>query len=178
MIHQKRFSYRIQKIWTDSVRFHGKPCSSLALGVRVCDTALTKLGLKKAEANRFVCVSENDGCCVDAIQVGLHCTTGKKHLLFYKTGMFIFTVYDLVTGGSVRICTKREITECIQTMKPLEILELAEDKLFYFEEARPMTARVEAKVRLACNAAAEDVPPRYSGVQDCPDQFRKFDLPK
>ncbi|MGN1028450.1 MAG: FmdE family protein [Faecousia sp.] len=168
---------RVQAIWKACVRFHGKPCSALALGVRVCDTALTKLSLKEAEPNRLVCVSENDSCCVDAIQVGLHCTAGKKHLLFYKTGSLIFTVYDLVGEGSVRICTRPEIAERIRGMRPEDILALPEDKLFFFEEARPMTPRVKDKVRLACNAPEEDVPPRDFGVQDSPDQFGKFDLP-
>lgn len=167
----------IQKTWADCVRFHGKACSGLALGVRVCHTALAKLELKKVDADRLVCVCENDGCCVDAIQVGLHCTAGKKHLLFYKTGKLIFTVYDLVSGGSVRICTKPEIAERIPVMGPEEVLALPEEKLFYFEDAHPMTARVEAKVRLACSVPAEGVPARDSGVQDSPDQFMKFDLP-
>lgn len=169
---------RIQRIWEESVKFHGKSCSTLALGVRVCDAALTKLELKEPGMDRLVCVSEHDGCCIDAIQVGLHCTAGKKHLLFYKTGRLVFTVYDLVSKQSVRICTRPEIEDQIQTMRPKEILTLPEARLFCFEEARPMTQRVEAKVRLACNAASEDVPLRYPGVQDCPDQFRQFDTPK
>lgn len=168
----------IRKTWMNCVRFHGKACSSLALGVRVCHTALERLELKKAEANRLVCVCENDGCCVDAIQVGLHCTTGKKRLLFYKTGKLIFTVYDLVNSSSVRICTKPEIAERISIMRPEEILELPEEELFYFEAAHPLTARVQAKVRLACSVPAEGIPPRDAGVQDSPDQFMKFDLPQ
>lgn len=168
----------IQNLWKKSISFHGKPCSGLALGVRVCDTALTKLKLKEPENDRLVCVSEYDGCCVDAIQIGLHCTAGKKHLLYYKTGMLIFTVYDLLTGNSVRICTKREIAEKLPTMDPEDVLAMPEAQLFYFEEARPMTRRVEEKVRLACNAGGEDVPPRFSGLQDCPDPFRQFDQPK
>lgn len=169
---------RIQRIWKESIKFHGKSCSLLALGVRICDTALTKLQLKEPGSDRLVCVSEHDGCCVDAIQIGLHCTAGKKHLLFYKTGKLIFTVYDLVSGKSVRICTRPKIAGSISSMKVSEILSLPEERLFSFEEARPMTPRVEAKVRLACNTAAADIPPRYSGVQDCPDQFRAFDFPK
>ena len=65
---------RIRRLWTDSLRFHGKPCALLALGVRVCDTAMTHLGLSDPGWDRLVCVSEHDGCCVDAIQMGLHCT--------------------------------------------------------------------------------------------------------
>lgn len=92
--------------------------------------------------------------------------------------MLIFTVYDLADGNSVRVCTKREIAEKLPTMKPEDILSMPEAQLFYFEEARPMTCRVEAKVRLACNAAGEDIPPHFSGLQDCPDSFRQFGQPK
>ncbi|MCI7019586.1 MAG: formylmethanofuran dehydrogenase subunit E family protein [Clostridiales bacterium] len=174
---QKRSVYhRIQKFWTDSVRFHGRSCSILALGVRVCDTALRKLCLSAPEPERLVCVSEYVGCCTDAIQICLHCTAGKKHLLYYKTGRLIFTIYDLVSGGSVRICTRPEISDTLRARDPKEILSLPEDTLFYFEEALPLTERTLNRVRRACDAPSEGVPYRDSGVQDSPDQFRKFDL--
>ena len=168
---------RIRRLWTDSLRFHGKPCTLLALGVRVCDTAMTHLGLSDPGRDRLVCVSEHDGCCVDAIQIGLHCTSGRKHLLYYKTGRLIFTVYDLESGASVRICALPELTEAIPTMTARQILSAPEDALFYFEEAHPLTKRVLDKVHRACNAPAEDIPRRTSGVQDSPEQFQKFDLP-
>lgn len=176
MLFRKRT--RVDRIWRESLRFHGKACASLALGVRVCDTALSRLGLDAAEPGRLVCVSECDGCCTDAIQVGLNCTVGKRHLLFYKTGNLVFTVYDLIGGGSVRMRTCQEVAERIHEIRPDEILSLPEATLFRFEEARPMTHRVWERVTKACDAPGEQVPPREPGVQDCPDIFRKFDQPK
>lgn len=167
---------RIQAFWAESVRFHGKPCSILALGVRVCDTALKKLDLSSPEPDRLVCVSEYVGCCTDAIQVCLHCTAGKKHLLYYKTGRLIFTIYDLVSGSSARICVRPEIAETLREQTPEQILALPEDRLFYYEEAHPLSERTLKRVRRACDAPAEGVPYRDSGVQDSPDQFQKFDL--
>ena len=38
-----------------------------------------------------------------------------------------------------------------------------------------LTPRTLAKVRRTCTTPAPSVPHRISGVQDCPDQFRKFD---
>ena len=166
---------RIRRLWTDSLRFHGKPCALLALGVRVCDTAMTHLGLSDPGWDRLVCVSEHDGCCVDAIQIGLHCTAGAKHLLYYKTGKLIFTVYDLETGADVRICARKEIAEDIRQMEPEAVHAAPEDALFTFEKAHPLTPRTLAKVRRTCTTPAPSVPHRISGVQDCPDQFRKFD---
>ena len=167
---------RIQTFWADSVRFHGKPCPILALGVRFCDTALQKLNLSFAEPARLVCVSEYVGCCTDAVQVCLHCTVGKKHLLYYKTGRLIFTVYDLYSENSVRICAKPEIAEVLRDLQPEQVLSMPEDALFYFEEALPLTQRTRKRVGRPCDAPAETVPYRDSGVQDSPEQFQKFDL--
>lgn len=177
MLLLKFQSQRIHRLWADCVRFHGKPCPLLALGVRVCDTALTKLELTDPAPDRLICVSEHDGCCVDAIQIGLHCTAGKKHLLYYKTGRLIFTVYDLVSGRSVRVCAKPEIAATVRSRRPQDILSAPEEHLFYFEQAHPLTHHTLEKVRKACGASPEDVPNRPAGVQDCPDQFQKFDLP-
>ena len=167
---------RIQSFWTDSVRFHGKPCSVLALGVRVCDTALRKLDLSDPEPERLACVSEYVGCCTDAVQVCLHCTAGKKHLLYYKTGRLIFTIYDLYSENSVRICAKPEIAEKLRSFSPEQILSLPEEALFYFEEAHPLTQRTIKRVSKPCDAPPESVPYRDGGVQDSPEQFLKFDL--
>lgn len=176
MIFQKH--NRINRIWKASLGFHGKTCAGLALGVRVCDTALSQLRLEFPEPGQLVCVSESDGCCVDAIQTGLRCTIGKRHLLFYKTGRLIFTVYDLVGGGSVRIITRQEIADQLPRMETSRILSMPESRLFQFEEARPMTPKVWNRVSEACDAPSEQVPVREPGVQDCPDMFRKFDQPK
>lgn len=43
----------IQRLWKKSISFHGKPCSGLALGVRVCDTALATLKLNEPENDRL-----------------------------------------------------------------------------------------------------------------------------
>lgn len=170
-------SLHIQHLWSASVRFHGKACSLLALGVRVCHTALNKLGLSDPERDRLVCVTEHDGCCVDAIQVILHCTSGGKHLLYYKTGRLVFTVYDLAAGTSVRICVRPELADKLPSLSVSQVLAAPEDTLFYFEEAHPLTQRTLDKVRRACNAPAEEIPIRDSGLQDSPDSFQKFDLP-
>ncbi len=176
MFFRRAISPTVGRLWAASVQFHGKACSLLALGVRVCDTALAKLDLSQPETDRLICVSEHDGCCVDAIQIGLHCTAGKKHLLYYKTGRLIFTVYDLAAGTSVRICVKPELADRIRTLEAEQVLAMPEERLFDFEQAHPLTRRTLEKVRRACNAPAEGIPSRDAGVQDSPDQFRKFDL--
>lgn len=176
MLRKYSVQKRIRSFWADSVRFHGKPCSILALGVRVCDTALRKLELSAPEPEQLVCVSEYVGCCTDAIQTCLHCTAGKKHLLYYKTGRLIFTVYDLYSEKSVRICARPEIVETLRELQPEQVLSMPEDALFCFEEAHPLSQRTRKRVCRPCDAPAESIPYRDSGVQDSPEQFLKFDL--
>ena len=53
---------------------------------------------------------------------------------------------------------------------------MPEEALFYFEEAHPLTERTLKRVCRACDAPPEGVPYRDAGVQDSPEQFRKFDL--
>ena len=168
-------SRNLRRLYEDCVRFHGQSCPLLALGVRVCGTALEKLSLEDPPHGRLVCVTEFDGCCVDAVQIGLHCTAGTKHLLYYKTGKLIFTVYDLEAGTSVRVCARKEIADTIRDRDPEEILAMDKDALFTFERAHPLTSRTLAKVARTCTSPAPSIPHRTSGVQDCPDQFRRFD---
>lgn len=163
----------LREIWEHSVQFHGRPCKSLAIGARACVTALAHLGLEEAVQMRLVCVTENTGCCVDALQIGLKCTTGTKHLLFYKTGRMIFTVYDLHTSKSVRMLTNPQALE--SSVSTLEILTMPEAQLFHFEAAHALTDRTLAKIKTACVAAQIQPPPRISGLQDSPDAFRQFD---
>lgn len=167
------FPPRIAEIWQESVAFHGRPCRTLAVGVRACDTALSHLGLDRAVQMRLVCVTESSSCCVDALQVGLRCTTGTKHLLFYRTGRLIFTVYDLQTGNSVRMLCKLDLTG--EDIPIRDILTMPEADLFDFEDAHPLTTRVLNKISRACAASTKNVLPRFSGVQDSPDAFRQFD---
>ena len=166
---------RRRRLWRRSVRFHGRACRELALGVRACETALDRLGLTRADPMRLACVTERDGCCVDAIQACLGCTLGKKHLLFYRTGKLIFSVYDLETGDSVRIRTREE---GLWDKTPEQILRLETEELFAFEEAHPLTARVLRKVNRGCGPRREESPRLHGSFQDSSEPFRDFDESK
>ena len=168
---------QVASLWEHSVVFHGRACRDLAIGVRVCDTVLDRLGLDTDSCReRLVCVSESDGCAVDAIQVGLGCTMGKKHLLFFNTGRLIFSVYDLKTDRSIRLCVREEVAE--RSQDPEEILTMATEDLFYFEEARPMTVRVRKKATRGCTGGMEAVLRPMGSIHDSLEPFREFDESK
>ena len=171
MLHPKRKKTvqpdrRIGALWDKSVAFHGRACRDLAIGVRACETAL----------ERLVCVSESDGCAVDAIQAGLGCTMGKKHLLFFNTGRLIFSVYDLETDRSIRLCVREQVTEAAHG--PEQILAMKTEELFAFEEARPMTVRVRKKATRGCTGTMEAVLRPMGSIHDSLEPFREFDESK
>lgn len=171
------WSRRITALWERGAAFHGRSCRDLAIGVRVCDTALDRLELDMDTCReRLVCVSESDGCAVDAIQAGLGCTMGKKHLLFFNTGRLIFSVYDLETDRSIRLCVREAVAEGSQ--RPEEILAMDTEALFRFEEARPMTARVRKKATRGCTGGTEISSRPMGSIHDSLEPFREFDESK
>lgn len=161
-------------LWERSVAFHGRACRDLAIGVRVCQTALERLGLDETNCReRLVCVSESDGCAVDAVQASLGCTMGKKHLLFFNTGRLIFSVYDLQTDRSIRLCVREQVAE--GNFAPEEILAMRTEELFSFEEARPMTVRVRKKATRGCTGGTECISRPMGSIHDSLEPFREFD---
>ena len=93
----------LKNTWEDCVAFHGHSCPGLTIGYKAALYAIRLLDLSFSEDEEVVCISENDACCVDAIQVMLGCTAGKGNLLFHITGKMAFTFYNRETGKSVRI---------------------------------------------------------------------------
>ena len=92
--------------WEECVAFHGHSCPGLTIGYKAALYAIRLLDLSFSEDEEVVCISENDACCVDAIQIMLGCTAGKGNLLFHMTGKMAFTFLNRETGKSVRILLK------------------------------------------------------------------------
>lgn len=71
--------------WEKAAAFHGHTCPGLAIGFKAAEGAIAELGLDDTQLpaidEELVCVTENDACCVDAIQCLLGCTYGKANLI-------------------------------------------------------------------------------------------------
>jgi formylmethanofuran dehydrogenase subunit E len=65
---------------------------------------LLRVGFSPDE--EIVCVTENDACGVDAIQVILGCSVGKGNLLFRLRGKQAFSFFNRATGVSIRLVMK------------------------------------------------------------------------
>jgi len=98
------------KYWDKVAEFHGHKCPGLAIGFKAVEGAIDLLGLSNedlpAHDEELVCVTENDACCVDAIQVLLGCTYGKSNLIPRIRGKMAFSFFNRETGKGVRLVLK------------------------------------------------------------------------
>lgn len=131
------------RTWEDCVAFHGHACGGLTIGYQASLYAIRLLGLTFSEDEQVVCISENDACGVDAIQVMLGCSVGKGNLLFHPRGKQAFSFYERKTGRSVRLVlrprpamTKAESFAYYQSCAPEEMFEVKGTTLRIPEKAQ------------------------------------------
>lgn len=97
-----------KELWDRCVAFHGHECGGLTIGYKAALYAVRLLDLRFSKDEETVCVSENDACGVDAIQVMLGCSIGKGNLLFHMTGKQAFSFYNRKNGKSVRLVLRQK----------------------------------------------------------------------
>ena len=112
-------------LWEKCVEFHGHTCGGLRIGYAAACYAMELLNVGFSDNEQVVCISENDACGVDAIQVLMGCSIGKGNLLFHMTGKQAFSFYHRSTGNSVRLVLKP---------KPLD-MSPEESKRYYFDRS-------------------------------------------
>lgn len=134
-------------VWNRCVAFHGHECPGLAIGIKVCEAARKHLGISFSPDEQVVCVTENDACCVDAIQFLAGCSVGKGNLIFRNRGKMAFTFFRRDTGRGIRFVLKNTVSrggmERADYQKAL--LAMNPDELFDRKEpsfALPETARL------------------------------------
>lgn len=92
--------------WERCVAFHGHACAGLTIGYKAALLAQELLHMTFSDDEEIVCITENDACGVDAIQVMLGCSAGKGNLLFRLRGKHAFSFYNRTTQASVRLVLK------------------------------------------------------------------------
>lgn len=129
--------------WERCVAFHGHSCGGLTIGYKAAQYAIELLELKFSEDEQVVCISENDACGVDTIQVMLGCSVGKGNLLFHMRGKQAFSFYNRSTGKSVRLVlkpkrkgmTKEESFNYYQNSEPKDLFDVKETTISLPEPA-------------------------------------------
>ena len=132
------------KTWQDCVAFHGHECGGLTIGYKASLYAIELLKLDFSADEQVVCISENDACGVDGIQVMLGCSIGKGNLLFHMRGKQAFSFYNRKTGASVRLVlkprpegmTKAESFAYYQSCEPKDMFDVKDATIQLPEKAR------------------------------------------
>jgi formylmethanofuran dehydrogenase subunit E len=95
--------------WRRCVEFHGHECPGLAIGYRACEAAVEQLGVSFSRDEEVVCVTENDACGVDAIQVLTGCSIGKGNLIYRPTGKMAFSFFCRQKESAVRLVFQKTL---------------------------------------------------------------------
>lgn len=168
------------ELWDKAAAFHGHICGGLTIGYQAAMYAIKLLDLKFSEDEDVVCISENDACGVDAIQVVLGCSVGKGNLLFHMRGKQAFSFYNRSTGKSVRLVlkprphemTREESCEYYQSCEPEEMFEVKETTIKLPENARIFES---AKCECCGEVTGEQWLRLSGGKKVCLDCFPKYD---
>lgn len=167
-------------LWEKCAAFHGHVCPGLTIGYRAALYAAELLELTFSADEQVVCVSENDACGCDAIQVILGCSIGKGNLLFHMTGKQAFSFYNRKTGKSVRLVlrakpremTREESFEYYHSCTDSEMFEVKETTIHLPEQARIFESYV-------CECCGEMTGANWirisQGKKVCVDCYSKYD---
>ena len=172
------------KTWQDCVAFHGHECGGLTIGYKASLYAIELLKLDFSADEQVVCISENDACGVDAVQVMLGCSIGKGNLLFHMRGKQAFSFYNRKTGTSVRLVlkprpegmTKADSFAYYQSREPKDMFDVKDATIQLPEKARLFDSYV-------CDCCGETTGAnwiRLAGGKklclDCYETYDRFDV--
>lgn len=171
-------------LWEKCVDFHGHSCGGLRIGYAAASYAMELLNISFSDNEQVVCISENDACGVDAIQVVLGCSIGKGNLLFHMTGKQAFSFYNRATGQSVRLSLKP---------KPLDMTPEESQRYYFDRTPRQLFDAMETRIPLPtpakifdsyfCEGCGEKTGANWIRIAggkklclDCFESYNRFDV--
>ena len=169
-----------QALWDKCVAFHGHACGGLTIGFQAARYAMELLELDFSADEDVVCITENDACGVDAIQVLLGCSMGKGNLLFHITGKQAFSFFNRKTGKSVRLVLKDRPAFASKEESFAYLQEREPEELF---DVKPTVCRIPERARLfrsfPCDCCGEMTAEHMMRLQDgkklCLDCWKEYD---
>lgn len=167
------------ELWEKCVDFHGHECPGLAIGFKAALGAMEELGISFAQDEEVLCITENDACGVDAVQVITGCTMGKGNLIYKGTGKMAFTFLNRENQSSVRLML-RQFQEEMDREERQEFLLLSDYKEIFKitnpEIEEPEKARIfETIICENCKEGAPDHKIRFvNGQKLCLDCFEPY----
>ncbi|MGI5986053.1 MAG: FmdE family protein [Oscillospiraceae bacterium] len=171
-----------QELWKKCVEFHGHECPGLAIGFRACEAAMEimDMPLLHSENEELVCVTENDACGLDAVQVITGCTMGKGNLIYRPTGKMGFSFFCRDSGKKIRVVMKPDNKDIPWDEYQDYILNAPLDAVFFIKEPHygvPEHAHIfkNETCEICGEPASEHKIRLQSGKKVCLDCFETYD---
>lgn len=168
-----------QELWQKCVEFHGHECPGLAIGFKACEAAMGKMKLQFSADEELVCVTENDACGVDAVQVITGCSLGKGNLLYRGTGKQAFSFFNRKSGESLRLVFKALTKKMDRKERQEYILATPGRELFELKKPSfPLPERARLFATVICENCGEGAPESKirleNGKKVCLDCFSDY----
>lgn len=168
-----------KKLWEKCVEFHGHECPGLAIGYKASEAAKEKMGLSFSKDEEIVCVTENDACGVDAVQVITGCSIGKGNLIYKDSGKMAFSFFNRKSGEALRVILKPRTKSGDRQAYMEYMLNAPCDELFDFKKPNyevPEKARLFSSI--ICENCGESTAEHKIRIMDgkkvCIDCFKEY----
>lgn len=99
-----------------AVELHGHLAPGIALGIRMSNIALEKLGANRGN-RKLIAVSETYRCLADAMQAATGCTLGHGNAFVYNYGKLALMIGRADTGDGIRVALKEDAHGHSQLMR-------------------------------------------------------------
>lgn len=168
-----------KQLWEKCIEFHGHECPGLAIGYRACEIAAQNMKIKFSKDEELVCITENDACGVDAVQVITGCTMGKGNLIYRGTGKMAFSFFSRNDNISIRLVLKQSDKKMTREEREDFILNAPSNEVFDIKKpdfSLPEEARIfETIICENCGEGAPEHKIRISGGKKlCLDCYKEY----
>jgi formylmethanofuran dehydrogenase subunit E len=169
----------IHSLFEHCAEFHGHRCPGLAIGVRAAVEAQKLLEIKHSADEEIVCITENDACGVDGIQVILGCSAGKGNLIFRIRGKQAFSFFNRKSGDAVRLVLKKLPQMESRESKQDYILDAPVEDIFEIKKpGYPLPEEARLFPSIDCEICGENTAEPYirieNGKKVCLDCFHDY----
>lgn len=168
-----------KQLWEKCIEFHGHECPGLAIGYRACEIAAQNMKLRFSKDEELVCITENDACGVDAVQVITGCTMGKGNLIYRGTGKMAFSFFSRKDNSSIRLVLKQSDRKMTREEREDYILNAPSNEVFDIKKpdfSLPEEARIfETIICENCGEGSPEHKIRISGGKKlCLDCYKEY----
>ena len=92
----------MKELWEKTIEFHGHTCPGIAMGFKICEGVIKKMGINP-QVDELICVSENNTCPADAVRFILNCTEENNRLDYRPSDDLAFSFFNKSNGEKLKV---------------------------------------------------------------------------